>query len=401
VAASVWRYWLARGYFSAGRRWLDAALTAAPAAGELRARALMGVAVLDMRRGEVTSLERTAREIVAIHEELGDAVSLTQVRHMAGIICWIGRWDDPDRLIRGALAQAERLGARHVVAAAEHASGIMALERAEPATARERFDRAGETLATLSGVAHAFFPALTQGFVVERDERGRPRVTLQETMVLGHRLGAAQATAFLPSTVAWAARAEGDLDAAVALARESARRSAGLGWRYGEALALSLLGNLHRVRGEHDEARDRFERSLALRRELGDRRATGLTLGCLGLLAAAEGDLAGARTSLRTGLEQFERIEDGPGRMGMLLNLGVVALQGDDRAEARRLLQHSLTSTDGLPRACAWIQAMLAEVAGEEGDPAAAAAHLSAAREGFRALREREGLTHCSQLRAT
>jgi tetratricopeptide (TPR) repeat protein len=399
LAASVWRYWLARGYFAEGRRWLETALSAAPAASELRARALMGVAILNMRSArDIPGLQGIANEIVAIHEELGDAVALAHVRHLAGILCWIGGWDDPDRLIRAALADAERLGAAHVVATAEHASGIMALERGEPVTAHERFERAGAKLADLGDVRHAFFPALTQGFVLERDERGRPRLSFQETMVLGHRLGAAQGTAFLPSNAARAARADRDLDAAVALARESARWSARLGWRYGEALALCLLGNLHRARGEYAEARDRLERSLALRRELGDRRATGLALGCLGLLASAQGDVDRARASLRAALELFERIEDVPGTMGSLLNLGVVALRAGERTDARTLLERSGARVEGLPRAGAWIQVMLAEIAREEGDHRAAMAHLFAARAGFERLREREGLAHCREV---
>jgi predicted ATPase/DNA-binding SARP family transcriptional activator len=409
LAASVWRYWLVRGYYSEGRRWLDAALALAPAASELRARALMGVAVLDMRRGEPAgelvrvssrSLKEIADEIVAIHEELGDELSLAQARRLAGMICWIdGHSEDADRLIGDALALAERLGAHHVIAATEHTRGIVALGRGEPATARRRFERSGRELAALSDVRHAFFPAITLGFPLERDERGRPRVTFQETMVLGQRLGAAQAAAFLPASVAWAARAEGDLDAAVALGGESARRSATLGWMHGEALALGLLGNLHRARGEHDEARSRLERSLALRRELGDRRAIGFALGCLGLLAAANGDLPGARGSLRAALELFERIEDGPGMMGMLLNLGVVALGAGDHAGARGLLEQSceLLGDRRLPRLRGWIEAQLAEIAREEGDECSASAHLSAARQIFEDLGERDGLAHCWQ----
>jgi predicted ATPase/DNA-binding SARP family transcriptional activator len=409
LAASVWRYWLARGYYSEGRRWLDAALALTPAASELRARALMGVAVLDMRRGEPAgqllrvssrSLKRIADEIVAIHEELADELSLAQARHLAGMICWIdGHSEDADRLIRDALARAERLGAHHVSAAAEHTAGIIALGRGEPATARQRFERSGRELAVRSDMHHAFFPALTLGFPLERDERGRPRVTFQETMVLGQRLGAAQAAAFLPASVAWACRAEGDLDAAVALARDSARRSSTLGWKHGEALALGLLGNLHRARGEHDEARSRLERSLVLRRELGDRRAVGFAVGCLGLVAAAEGDLDGARGSLRAALELFERIEDGPGTVGMLLNLGVVALAAGDHARARGLLEQSceLLGESRIPRLRGWIQAQLAEIAREEGDEHSAAARLTASLRIFKELGERDGVAHCSQ----
>jgi tetratricopeptide (TPR) repeat protein len=354
-----------------------------------------------MRRGDAAGLKRTADEIVAIHERLGDPVALANARLLAGIICWIGRWDDPDRLLRGALALTRRADARHVAAAAEHASGILAVERAEPALARERFDCVARELAQLQNVAHAFVPALTPGFALERDARGRARLTFQETMILGHRLGAAQATALLPSSAAWAWRVEGDLETALALASDSTQRTRELGWRYGEALALCLLGNLHRAHGEHDQARSALERSLALRQELGDRRATGVTLGGLGLLCAAHGDRARGEATLRDALALFERIEDYPARMGTLLNLGVVALDNGDRAQARLRLQQSLATIRnpvGLPRAIAWIHAMLAEIAQDEGDDRTAVSHRSAALEIFQAIGERDGLDHCTQL---
>jgi hypothetical protein len=145
LAASIWRYWLVRGYYSEGRRWLDAALALAPAASELRARALMGVALLDRRRGEPAgqlvrvssrSLKAIADEIVAIHDELGDELSLAQARRLAGMICWIdGHSEDADRLLSEALALAERLGAHHVIAATEHIRGIIALGCGEPLSA--------------------------------------------------------------------------------------------------------------------------------------------------------------------------------------------------------------------------------------------------------------------------
>jgi predicted ATPase/DNA-binding SARP family transcriptional activator len=51
LAVALWRYWLARGFFVEGRRWLEAALAAAPAPTSLRARALVALAVFDVRRG--------------------------------------------------------------------------------------------------------------------------------------------------------------------------------------------------------------------------------------------------------------------------------------------------------------------------------------------------------------
>ena len=42
LAVSLWRFWLARGHFAEGSRWLEATLAAAPERTPLRARALLG-----------------------------------------------------------------------------------------------------------------------------------------------------------------------------------------------------------------------------------------------------------------------------------------------------------------------------------------------------------------------
>ena len=52
LAVSLWRFWLARGHFAEGGRWLGATLAAAPARTPLRARALLAAAAMEVRRGD-------------------------------------------------------------------------------------------------------------------------------------------------------------------------------------------------------------------------------------------------------------------------------------------------------------------------------------------------------------
>ena len=47
LAVSLWRFWLARGHFAEGGRWLGATLAAAPARTPLRARALLAAAAME------------------------------------------------------------------------------------------------------------------------------------------------------------------------------------------------------------------------------------------------------------------------------------------------------------------------------------------------------------------
>jgi tetratricopeptide (TPR) repeat protein len=169
------------------------------------------------------------------------------------------------------------------------------------------------------------------------------------------------------------------------------------GWQlFEQALALNQLGTLWRLRRQHDRARRHLRHSLALRERLGDRRATGLTLGALGLLAAGEGDRHGAQRLLRQAHDLFERTEDRFAMAGMRINLGVVALRSGDLLEARRLLRtlFALRAGPGLLRPAGWAEVLLAEIADRRGDESAEG-HLRRASELFAQLDERMGLAHC------
>jgi predicted ATPase/DNA-binding SARP family transcriptional activator len=402
LAASLWRFWLSRGYFAEGRRWLDAALRAAPEPSDLRARALVAASVLDMRRGEFGALDHAGDEVIAIRRRLKDPVALAEALHVAGLWDWIlpGAPDKARRRIEESAALAHEIGADYVIAAAEHGLGLIDLGRGDAAAARKHLERSRELVDEVGEVRRGFLPAVTLGWIPQWDEEGRPRVSFVETVVLGHRLGREHGAAFLTSSLAWVAWREGDLEAALALAEESAQRSRDLGWDYGGALALSLLGNIQRRRGELDAASASLARSLELRRGLGDRRATGVTLGNLGLLAAARGDPSGSYRALREALELFERTEDGPGAMGTLLNMAVVAELAGDLAAARGLLEQSLEgrASFGAGAATGWMTAMLAELAEREDEREEAERLRAQAVASFEEVGAQDGIEYCAQV---
>ena len=72
LAVALWRYWLARGLFAEGRRWLEAVLTAVSEPSVMRARGLLALAVFDLRRGTGERLVEIGAETVAIHRAIGD-----------------------------------------------------------------------------------------------------------------------------------------------------------------------------------------------------------------------------------------------------------------------------------------------------------------------------------------
>ena len=94
-----------------------------------------------------------------------------------------------------------------------------------------------------------FFPVCTLAFSVGRYD-GITMPIFEETMLVGRRVGVAQAEAYVLCTHAFAARTAGRFsDASEALDR-SLQVFRSLGDRSGEAFALAHRGHLHRTLGE-------------------------------------------------------------------------------------------------------------------------------------------------------
>jgi hypothetical protein len=114
-----------------------------------------------------------------------------------------------------------------------------------------------------------------------------------------------------------------------------------------------------------------------------------------GLVAAAAGSLGQADRQLREAYLLFEEMEDGPGRWGALLNLGLVLLDAGEDNRARRVLRQwrelPLIPFSFRPRA--WTLLALAELERRAGDETAASDCEDEARRRFVALDDPVGLS--------
>ena len=133
-----------------------------------------------------------------------------------------------------------------------------------------------------------------------------------------------------------------------------------------------------------------------LRRRLGDRRGVGVTVASQGLVAAAAGDLGQADRLLREAFLLFEEMEDGPGRWGALLDLGLVLLDAGEHHRARRVLRQwrELPVIVWGFRPRAWTMLNLAALERRAGDQTTAADCLNEARRRFVALADAPGLSY-------
>jgi predicted ATPase/DNA-binding SARP family transcriptional activator len=397
LAVSLWRFWLARGHFAEGSRWLEATLAASPARTPLRARALLAAAAMNVRRGDLTArVPDLAVEAVAIMREARDDQALAQTLHLTGLLTWVedGAWKRAVQLIEEGRALATKVRAAGVIASATHMLGVIALLRG----GGEAETYLSETLGLLDRLPAdlpPLFSVVTPGWFWELGSGGQPRMPFTETVLLYRRVGAGQAAAYALSNLAYAARMGGDPMRARQLVEQSVSAFQRQDDLHGEGLALCHLANLHRLAGGLSKAGELLDRSLGIRRGLGDRRGVGLTIVNQGLLAAAAGDLARADRLLREAFLLFEEMEDGPGRWGALLTLGLVLLDAGEEDRARRVLRQwrelPLVPWSFRPRA--WTLLALAALERRAGDKTTAADCVDEARRRFVALDDLTGLS--------
>jgi predicted ATPase/DNA-binding SARP family transcriptional activator len=396
LAVSLWRFWLARGHFSEGSRWLEATLAAAPQRTGLRVQALFAVAAMEVRRGDPAGrLADLGGEAVAIMREVGDDQALAQTLHWAGLLAWVvdDAWERAVELAEECRSLAASDGGG-VVASATHMLGVIALSRGAHQQAAEYFTTTLGLLDRLRPDLPPYFSVLTPGFFWEIGRDGQPRVPFTETVLLYRRVGTEQAAAYTRSNLSYAVRLGGDLPRARTLLEDSVSAFHRQGDLHGSALALCHLANVYRIAGELGQAGELLERSLVIRRGLGDRRGVGMAMVNQGLLAAAAGDLGQADRRLCEALLLFAEMEDGPGHWGALLDLGLVLLEAGEDDRARRVLREwrELPLGPWSFRSRAWTLLALAALERRSGDEIAAARCLDEARRRFVALADPRGL---------
>jgi tetratricopeptide (TPR) repeat protein len=399
LAVSLWRFWLARGHFAEGSRWLEATLAAAPEQTPLRARALLTAAAMKVRRGDLTaSVLELAVEAAAIMREVGDDQALAQTLHLTGLLAWVedGAWERAVWLVEEGRSLGATVGDAGVVASATHMLGVIAVLRGASQDAETYLSETLGLLDRLPADLPPFFSAVTPGWFWELGPGGQPRMPFTETVLLYRRVGTDQAAAYTLSNLAHAVRLGGEGARARTLLEESVSAFHRQGDLHGEGLALCHLANLHRLAGEFSEAGELLDRSLEIRRRLGDRRGVGVTVVNQGLVAAAAGDLGRANRLLREALLLFEEMEDGSGRWGALLDLGLVLLDAGEDDGARRVLRQwrELPLVPWTFRPRAWTLLALAALEQRSGDQIAAAHCLEEARRRFVALGDLSGLAY-------
>jgi len=272
LIGSLRRAWVARGYLSETRKWLEVAFeqdAAVPT--QVEAKALYGLGRVALVQGDydqaIPSLDRSAR----LFRELGEAEGLVFSLADLGFIATAqGRHENAQRFAEESLAEAKAAGNESTIAAALHSLACTKLDA---------------------------------------DEYGEARTLFEQSLALRRKLGDKRNMANSLCYLGSVALLEGDYDSATALLDESLA----LGWELGNLLIVSAaLANESLVAlaaGDAGRAAALCIEGLALSHELGDKRTTVECLHALAGVAAVNAEplraalLSGAAESLHTAIK--------------------------------------------------------------------------------------------------
>jgi tetratricopeptide (TPR) repeat protein len=228
---------------------------------------------------------------------------------------------------------------------------------------------------------------------------GEARDWLESTLARAATVGRTAARAKVLAGTGDLAGHRCDFSLACARLEESVAIWRELGDKRGLAQALRFLAVVYSSQGGHAAARAVWEESLQLCREVGDPWELAMGLGMLGRLAIQQGDYATARPLLEEALAQRDAVGDKWVIAQNLNGLGDVARCEGGYAHAQALYEESLALSRALGSRgdiTAGLLHNLGYVAHHQGDSQRAAALVTESLLLFRELGDRRGMAECA-----
>ena len=206
-----------------GLQWLRRALAACSAVSDVHVRALFATAVFEARLGRMEEEGPLGRSIADIGRHDEDPLRRAEAAHLHCLLSWLAaEWDTIDRLLD--TAEHDLRSVPPVRAAHDHLRALVALSRGDPEAALPRLEDASRWLAETPRGAPPFFSVCTVACSVGRYD-GITMPIFEETMLVGRRVGVAQAEAYVLCTRAFADRASGRFSDAAEVLDRSCRYS--------------------------------------------------------------------------------------------------------------------------------------------------------------------------------
>ena len=388
LAASLWRFWFVRGHAVEGARWVERALAVAPEPTRPRAAALIGLTGLDSRQGRADRHRALGAEALAIVRQVGQPDEVIMARLIETSLAWSTfDLDEAEQLATDVRSEAVERGRPDQAAASSWLLGQCALSREDGPLAAQRLQVCLTELGKADPRTPPFLPVITPSLQLV-PAAGRLVPCVEETLLLGRRVGVVQATGYVLSALGYAARLSEDPSAAISAVADAVDQFAELRDDLAQAQALHQLGCLLRDRGDHRASAESLSRAGALRNGLGDRRGALLTEINIALLHAMAGDVERGLAGARHCLAKFEAAGDPVGMGASLTVLGAVELISGEMRAAREMYRRAAERFSPWRRHTGWQRLMVAELSIELGDPHRAAREVERAAASF-------DRTHC------
>ncbi|MDQ4069545.1 MAG: tetratricopeptide repeat protein [Actinomycetota bacterium] len=196
LAATLWRFFFMRR-ISEGRRWLKAALEAAPGRSIDHVKALNGLSMLARHQGDLDLALDCVEQARVLAPELGAKSELALAILIQGTVAdQRGAYDVAERCLEEATALYREIGEERGVGHGLNGLGVMALRRNDNQSATERFLEALNRFRALNDRWSVALTATNLGWVAEmEDELGEARDWYEESRQIREGIGDAYACA--------------------------------------------------------------------------------------------------------------------------------------------------------------------------------------------------------------
>ncbi|MEO5744148.1 MAG: BTAD domain-containing putative transcriptional regulator [Terracoccus sp.] len=368
LAASLWRFWFVRGHAVEGARWIERALAVAPEPTRPRAAALIGLTGLDSRQGRSDRHRSLGAQAMAIVQQIGEPDEVVAAQIVEATLTWsVYDLDEAEAMATAVRAQGQARSRPEHAAAGSWLLSQCALFREDGPLAVRHLDGCLSELAQADAGARPFLPVITTSMQLV-PIGGRLVPSMEETMLLGRRVGVAQATGFVLSAYGYANRLLGDPQSAISPVNEAVELFTDLGDELARAQALHHVGCIHRDGGNFEEAGRTLRLAHEIRVAIGDRRGELLSEINLALLQAMAADVHGGLDSARRSLAGFEAAGDQVGIGATLTVLGAMELLAGQTRAAREMYRRAADRLAPWPRFAGWLRLQMAELSSELGD---------------------------------
>jgi predicted ATPase/DNA-binding SARP family transcriptional activator/tetratricopeptide (TPR) repeat protein len=365
LTASLWRFWFVRGHAVEGARWIERALAVAPEPTRPRAAALIGLTGLDSRQGRSDRHRSLGAEAMAIVRQIGEPDEVVMAQIVEATLAWSAYdLDEAEEMAAAVRTEGLARSRPEHAAAGSWLLAQSALFREDGPLALRHLDSCLSELGQADVGTRPFLPAITPCLQMA-PVAGRLVPVMEETMLLGRRVGVTQAIGLVLSASGYAYRLLGKAPSAISSVAEAVELSAGLGDDLAKAEALHQLGCIHRDAGDFDEAERALTLAHDIRVAVGDRRGELLTEINRALLRGMAGDLDGGLGSARGSLAGFEAAGDQVGVGATLMVLGAMELLAGETRAAREMYRRATERFAPWPRFAGWLRLVMAELSVE------------------------------------